>query len=130
MNVKGKLASWTATGKRAERRRVVNLAARLNERDAKSVDVRAVDVSSVGCMVTPAGPSKVGDIVWLKLSGLEPLRCRSSGSTPTRPAAGSNASSTRARSSGGRRGKMQTRARGHLVRPPDNGDGPLTPRNP
>jgi hypothetical protein len=76
MNVKGKLSSWTATGKRAERRRVVNLAARLSERGTTTVDVRAVDVSPVGCMVTPAGPAKVGDIVWLKLSGLEPLRCR------------------------------------------------------
>ncbi len=76
MIVNGKLASWTASGKRAERRRVVNLSARLNERATTALDVRAVDVSSVGCMVTPAGATKVGDTVWLKLSGLEPLRCR------------------------------------------------------
>jgi hypothetical protein len=76
MNVKWKLASWTASGRRAERRRIVNMAARLNERDTTALDVRAVDVSSVGCMVTPAGPSTGGDVVWLKLSGLEPLRCR------------------------------------------------------
>ena len=76
MIVNGKLASWTASGKRAERRRVVNLAARLNERATTTLDVRAVDVSPVGCMVTPAGATRVGDTVWLKLSGLEPLRCR------------------------------------------------------
>ena len=76
MIVKGKLASWTSSGKRAERRRVVNLAARLNERGTTSADIRAIDVSPVGCLVTPAGAAKVGDIVWLKLPGLEPLRCR------------------------------------------------------
>ena len=76
MIVKGKLASWTSSGKRAERRRVVNLAARLNERNATSADIRAVDVSPVGCMVAPAGSAKVGDTVWLKLPGLEALRCR------------------------------------------------------
>ena len=75
MIVRGKLVSWPSSERRAEPRRIVNLAPRVRDRRSTVVDVCAADISTEGCRVTPAGSAEAGNVVWLKLPGLEVQRC-------------------------------------------------------
>lgn len=73
MMIRGRLATLSIRAKRAEPRRIVNLAARLKDRGTTFADVCVEDISTKGCKFTPIGAAELGDGVWLKLPGLEPI---------------------------------------------------------
>ena len=76
MIIRGKVAISTERVARSEPRRIVNIAARLRERGTQELDVIVEDISTHGCKFSPPGESEVGRIIWLKLTGLESIRCR------------------------------------------------------
>jgi len=76
MMIRGTMALLAQNTPRSEPRRIVNLAARLQERGTQGSDVIVEDISTGGCKLRPAGGAEVDRVVWLKLSGLEPIRCR------------------------------------------------------
>lgn len=61
-----------ADGRRADRR-LVNIAASLREPGASLNEIEIVNLSVGGFAAEVAVPLQVGSIVWLKLSGSEPL---------------------------------------------------------
>ncbi|MDQ4086729.1 MAG: PilZ domain-containing protein [Pseudomonadota bacterium] len=76
MTIRGKLTLLCPKTPRSEPRRIVNLAARLKERGTEESDVIVEDISTRGCKLRPCGTAEVDRVVWLKLPGLESIRCR------------------------------------------------------
>lgn len=76
MIIRGKLALLSSRVARSEPRRIVNLAARLKEQGTQESDVVVEDISTRGCKLHPAGAAEVDRVMWLKLPGLGPIRCR------------------------------------------------------
>jgi hypothetical protein len=73
---KGQLASLPAGDGRRTERRVVNLAASLREPGAAISDAEVMNLSTDGFMAQSELPLEQGQIVYLKLPGLEALKSR------------------------------------------------------
>lgn len=73
---KAQLAILPVPEGRSAERRIVNLAARLREPGAKIVDAEVMNLSTDGFMAETALPLEPGNIVWLKVPGMEPQNSR------------------------------------------------------
>jgi len=71
-----KLSNVPASDGRAEPRRIVNIAARLDRRASPFTDVCVVDLSAEGCRLTMSASIELDSAVWLKLPGIEAIACR------------------------------------------------------
>jgi len=71
---RGQLAKLPAADGRRAERRVVNLAAGLREPGAAVSDAEVLNLSETGFMATSELELQVGQIVFLKLTGLEPQK--------------------------------------------------------
>lgn|GEM_PF-1200107 len=65
----------TPDGRRAERR-IVNLAASLREPGASLAEAEVTDLSVTGFGAETEAKIETGDVIWLKLPGMEPTNCR------------------------------------------------------
>lgn len=73
---KAQLAILPVSEERGAERRIVNLAARLREPGATIADAEVRDLSTDGFMAETELALEPGNIVWLKLPGLEPQNSR------------------------------------------------------
>ena len=70
------LAIMPSAEQRSVTRRIIDFGAFIRAEDATAVQVRCRDISTDGCRIEGAGNIAADAEIWIKMSGLTPLRAR------------------------------------------------------
>jgi hypothetical protein len=74
LDYSGEIAVLPHSSRRLRSRRIVNFAASVRDSGSRAAKIRVSDLTQDGCRVVLADAPEVGTEVWLKVTGLNPLR--------------------------------------------------------